>query len=102
MKKPIANVDDGNTVGEVLPNIRQRLGQLQAQTREVTFQIGRMEVRKAELLTAIDQMNVEAKALVNSEAKRLGIPDGAPWQITGEGKVKLMPQEKVPPPPPTS
>lgn len=84
-----APADDG-FVGDIAPEVRERIAMFQNQTRDITHQIGQLEVRKSQLLGALNDINMQAQAMVNAEAKRLGIPDGQPWQITADGKARVV------------
>jgi len=85
---PVADAE--GMIGVIEPQIREAIVTLQAQTRDLTFQVGQLELRKAQVIATLTELNMRAQALVNAEAKRLGIPDGAPWQITAEGKARLL------------
>jgi hypothetical protein len=77
-------------VGELTAEARQILANLRAASRDCVQEIGQLEVRKAQVLANIDGLNKQAQGVLNSEAKRLGIPDGHRFQVTPEGKVIVL------------
>jgi len=86
-------VGDGGVVGELLPEARSKIVQCQQRQQQLVHQIGQIEVQKQAMLQQIADISGEAQQYINAEAVRLGIPDGVPWQITGDGKAVLLPQQ---------
>jgi len=83
-------------VGDLDPKARGQFMMLQQQSNQITGQIGQMEVKKAQLLRNMDQLQAEAQKIIDAEADRLGIPQGVPWQITPDGKAIRMPDPQQP------
>lgn len=72
-------------LGEVSQQLRDLAARHQAESRNITMQIGALEVRKAQMLGLLDRMNTDLQRLINAEARRIGIPDGVQWQIDENG-----------------
>ena len=68
----------------------RNLSALHRQAAEVVKAIGQTEVRKAKLLSQLADIEEKAQGVMNSLAARLGIPEGAPWQLTPDGSVVLI------------
>ena len=71
----------------VAPEVMAALTQLRQRSDLMVAEIGRMEVRKAALINEINTLNTKATVLLRQEADLLGIPEGAQWRLTPEGKV---------------
>jgi hypothetical protein len=74
----------------VAPEVLQALYQMQSRGDQLAAEIGRMEVHKAELVGEIHDLNRRASDLLRQEGQRLGIPDGASWKVTPEGKAVIV------------
>lgn len=72
-------------LGEVSPQLRSLTERYQMEARRTATQIGNLEIRKAQMLGALDALSSDLQSLINAESQRLGIPDGAQWQIDGNG-----------------
>jgi len=73
----------------VAPEILGAVNQLRQRAELLVAEIGRMEVRKGAILSEITTLNEKASTLLRQEGERLGIPAGAEWQISPEGKVAV-------------
>ena len=81
---------DENIVGDLEPIEIKTLNTLREAAREVTLEIGNLEVRKARLLGSLSDIEGRAQQILNGVSKRLGIPDGQAWQVTPEGKARVL------------
>lgn len=77
---------EANIIGEVDPKILETVRRLQHQTQQVTFEIGNLEVRKAQLLGNLDNFNQQAQNLLRKEGARLEIPPNTKWYIDDQGR----------------
>lgn len=73
-------------VGEVPQEILQAVNAMKNREAALLMELGRLEVRKADLLAEVKHLEKQAQGLLQSEADRLGIAKGAPWKLTPEGK----------------
>lgn len=71
----------------VAPEIMGAVNQLRQRAELLVSEIGRMEVRKSAVISEISALNEKASTLLKQEGDRLGIPNGAAWQVSPDGKV---------------
>ena len=95
----LLEIPPDGVIGELSDQAKIQMSMFQSKTRELQMQIGQLEVRKTQIIRDLDRLNAEAQAIVNAEAKRLGIPTGVSWQITPDGKVRVIPGKEPSPPP---
>lgn len=74
----------------VAPEVLQALYQMQAHGDQLAAEIGRLEIRKTDLVGQIKDLNQRASELLRQEGQRLGLPSGASWKVTPEGKAVLV------------
>jgi len=89
------NNDDSLIVGELSEQALKILHSLQASSENSVTEIGRLEVRKAQLIGNINTLNQRAQEILKAEGTRLGIEDGTPWQVV-DGKARIIPQGTPP------
>lgn len=77
-------------VGDLLPEELQRLAGLRQQSEQIVHQIGLNRVAEQRLMQQLQNAERQAQGILNLAGKRLGIPDGTAWQVTGEGKAILV------------
>ncbi len=53
------------------------------------YQIGGLEIAKAKLMGDVNDLQQQARRILDQEALRLGIPPGRSWQVTPDGKVQI-------------
>jgi hypothetical protein len=83
---PSNGVDSSRLVyGQISPEVNQQINDMRGSTHQALYEIGRIEVRKSQLVRSIAQMEGQTRALLNSESQVLGIPEGTPWELTPEG-----------------
>jgi len=85
-----------NEFGSVETETLQQLNSLRQAAKDITSEIGNIEIRKARLIGSLGEVETRAQTLLTDEGKRLGIPDGTPWQVTSEGRVVIMQNEAAP------
>jgi hypothetical protein len=78
---------DTNDEMTIPPEIISGVSQMRQRAEMLAAEIGRMEIRKSAIITEITMLNDKSTAMLRQEADRLGIPAGAEWQVTPEGKV---------------
>lgn len=88
---------DPNIVGNLIPQEIGMLNQLRQQGNTLTTRIGLAELQKAKLLWQIQQIEDKAQEIMDAAGKRMGIPNGQVWQVTQDGKARLMAQPGLPP-----
>lgn len=81
-------MSDVKNYGPVAEEILGAIGQMQHRVGVLTNELGRMEVRKAGMIAEIQHLERQAQGILSQEAKRLGIPDGATWQLTPDGEAQ--------------
>lgn len=70
--------------GTLEPEEKGVLNGLQEQANNVVRQIGELEVRKARLLGALSDLEGRSSGIMQNVAKRLNIPEGRRWHVSGE------------------
>lgn len=81
---------DPSIVGSLSEDAKTMLAQYQHHARELTFRIGNLEVQKQDLIQQLHQTNNEARAMLQGEAKSLGIDEKSDWQVLPDGRVRLV------------
>ena len=78
--------------GNITPEANQAILQMRDQSGRIINEIGRMEVRKSQLLHQLNQMEAQTQGILKAEAQKLQIRDGTPWQLTPEGVALGVPK----------
>jgi hypothetical protein len=89
-------VQDPNIIGELSPEARAMLSQLQMATEQHIRRLGQLEVEKARILGMINDLQGKAQEILGHEAERLKIPKDQQWQVMPDGKARLVPPQGVP------
>lgn len=77
-------------VGELSTQVRETINQIQKQQDVLLKEIGNIEFRKSMCLEDIKKLQNTIQKLLDQEAKALGIPAGAEWQVSNQdGRVYL-------------
>lgn len=84
--------DTPSTYGQVDNKVLNAVSRLKARVRDITSEVGRVEVHKSRLLAEIEHLDAEAARLLTEEARRLGVPEGTPWRIGEDGHAEAVPQ----------
>lgn len=85
---------DPNIIGDLSKEELEVLNSLRQQGNTVTMRIGLAELQKTRLLYQIQEIEDKAQDVMTTAGKRLGIADGQPWQITQNGKARLLATNK--------
>lgn len=83
--------EDPTVKGKLTDAESQALAQLRRQGQQTQMQIGEMEIHKARLLGNMADLEAQAQRIMTEAGKRLGIPDGTPWNVTPDGTVRIVP-----------
>jgi hypothetical protein len=83
-------VDADGFIGELSEQAKLALGTIQRQQGECLTQMGSIELRKNQILGQHQHLQAQAKRILDDEALRLGIPNGKAWQVTPDGKARLV------------
>lgn len=83
-------MENAKVVGKVPQDQLDILSKARNAAQMAQFQIGELEIRKARLLTQIADLEDDANEKMTEIAKSLGVPDGAPFQITKDGDLILQ------------
>jgi len=67
----------------------QALAQLRQASRDITMEIGSLEIRKGRLLGNLGDLERRAQEMLANVGKRLDVPEGTTWHVTPEGNVFL-------------
>ncbi len=87
--KETVEVNDG-VFGSLESKEQETLNSLRQNAQMLVGEIGQIEVRKARLLGALSEVEGRAQEELGKIGKRLGVPEGQPWQVTPEGKATRM------------
>ena len=79
-------------VGDVPLEIMNAVTSIKNREVQALQELGRLRVREHELVHELKRLEAQAQGLLKSESTRLGIPEGAPWQLTPDGKALVPPQ----------
>lgn len=67
------------------------ISSLRRRGQQIQMQIGEIEINKAKLLGGLADLENQAQRVLSEAGRRLGIPDGVPWVVSMDGKVKIVP-----------
>lgn len=76
-------------IGSVEKEVISAVTAMRARATQIVNEIGQMEIRKLNLAHELNRLENQSSSLLKAEALRLGIPEGAAWQLTPEGKALL-------------
>ena len=79
-----------SVLGNLEAKEQETLNGLRQNAQLLVGEIGQIEVRKARLLGALSDVESRAQSELEKIGKRLGVPEGKPWQVTPEGKAILV------------
>ena len=71
--------------GEVPKEIMGAVNSMRDSSNQLLRELGLMELRKFKILQELTHLEEQSNNLLKTEAKRLNIPTGSPWQLTPEG-----------------
>lgn len=72
------------------PEETESLNQLKKQAHDIISEIGQIEVRKAQRLSSLAELEERAQSILNLAAERFKIPQGTHWQTTPSGEVIVL------------
>ena len=72
--------------GTVTPETLSAITMMRNRSENIIAEVGRMELRKARLLSQIEELDQTAAKLLRQGAQSLGIPEDVQWRMTPEGK----------------
>lgn len=85
--------EDPSIIGSLSDDAKTMLAQYQHHARELTFRIGNLEVQKQDLIQQLHQTNNEARAMLQGEAKTLGIDEKSDWQVLPDGRIRVVSED---------
>jgi hypothetical protein len=88
--------NEEKVLGKLEESEVQELDVLKQQANHYALRVGELELEKVQQIGLWRACNERAEAILKEVGKRLDIPEGQPWQITGDGTVSLR---KLPVPP---
>jgi len=91
-KKKVEPEVTPNIYGEVPKEIMGAVNNMRERSSLLVRELGLLEIRKTKMIQELLHLEDQSNNLLKTEAKRLGIPNGTPWQLTPEG-VALSLQE---------
>jgi len=77
----------GEEVGELSVGEMRAIEVLRQNSDTCVHEIGLLEVRKARMMSNIQDLEAKAQQVLQAAAKRLNITPGDPWYVTPDGKV---------------
>jgi hypothetical protein len=86
----VATPDENGFVGDLSEQAQIAIAAIQRQQVDIQGQLGQLTIREHQLVANMNNLQNQAKRILDSEAVRLGIPKGKPWQVTPEGKARLV------------
>jgi len=89
---------DPTIIGDLLPEELQKLAELRNQSEQILRQLGLNRLGEQRLLQQMQITERNAQMVLNQAGARLGIAEGTPWQVTGEGKAIMVGPPPVPSP----
>lgn len=92
---PVEEAKDPAVVGALEPNEISNLNRLRSTSQNLTMELGKLVIRGARLLGDMDGLEKQSEALLAVVGKRIGIPEGIPWQVSMNGDVRVL--QDVPP-----
>lgn len=88
-------MSDTTELGQVEETTISQLNSLRQAAKDLSAEIGNIEIRKARMIGSMGEIEQRANELLMAEAKRLNIPEGTAWQVTPEGKAVALPTEEA-------
>ena len=88
-------MSDTTELGQVEETTIAQLNSLRQAAKDLSAEIGNIEIRKARMIGSMGGIEQWANDLLMAEAKRLNIPEGTAWQVTPEGKAVGLPTEET-------
>ena len=88
-------MSDNNELGQVEETTILQLNSLRQAAKDLSSEIGNIEIRKARMIGSMGDIEQRANELLLAEAKRLNIPEGTAWQVTSDGKAVTIAQEET-------
>lgn len=88
-------MSDTTELGQVEETTIAQLNSLRQAAKDLSAEIGNIEIRKARMIGSMGEIEQRANELLMAEAKRLNIPEGTAWQVTPEGKAVALPTEET-------
>lgn len=82
--------------GELTPVEQEGLRRFRATSDELVRRIGLNRVEEARLLGQLNLVERQATSSLQEIGKRLGIPDGTAWSVTGNGQAIATPMLNQP------
>ena len=79
-------------LGQLDPNIVETLRRLQQAQKDSTYEMGTLELRKAQILGNINTLNAQMQQLLRQEGTRLEIPTTTQWYMDDAGNAVAMGQ----------
>lgn len=86
-------MSETTVLGQVEETTISQLNSLRQAAKDLSAEIGNIEIRKARMIGSMGEIEQRANELLMAEAKRLNIPEGTAWQVTPEGKAVALPTE---------
>ena len=86
---------DPDVLGSMEPQERANIVALQQQHQQLVFQLGNLELRKAEI---IDQVNMTGNQIQNvyvAIGQRLNIDPKTRWTVMNDGTIRIVPEQPV-------
>lgn len=78
-------------LGELTPVEQEGLNQLRLSSDELIRRIGLNRIEEARLLGQLNMVERKATMSLQEIGKRLGIPEGIAWSVTGNGQAIAQP-----------
>lgn len=94
-------MSDQNIIGTLEQNEKLILEGLKSSARDLTYELGQMELRKVHIIRRIGEAEQKAQQVLEEVGKRLEIPENAIWQVIDD-KVMYAPQHNQSAPPPVA
>ena len=86
VETPVDPTAPGTALGELEEAEMKGITEMRQVSRDITPEIGTLEVRKARLLGNLGDIERRAQDILKGAGERLGVAEGAAWHVTPEGK----------------
>jgi hypothetical protein len=90
IKPLVATPDADGFVGELSEQAQVALSAIQRQQVDIQNKLAQITLTEHQLVGNFNNLQAQMQRILNAEAVRMGIPKGKPWQVTPEGRARLV------------
>jgi len=86
---------DLTILGALTPQENAMLMNLRRQSQQLVGEIGKIEIQKSQYLDRFRATDEQSQSILMGIGQRLGIPDGTPWTVGGDGNARTLPPQML-------